>query len=181
MRWASIIGSNVFDAAEFPARTWLLPLLAASLFFGHATRMADGADADAVPIEVETDRFDEVREGHVTLRWQRLEIAAGYEVLDADGRVVYQGVASEAFLSGLPDGEHSFVVRGIDAEGAVVARADEPIVVVVKHWPLSQAIALFVVGLIVVLSVMIVLLRGAAERGMNVVAERSADPVTGDV
>ncbi len=141
--------------------------------------MADGADA--VAIEVETDRVDQVREGHVTLRWQRLEIAAGYEVLDEDGRVVYQGVAGEAFLSGLPDGEHSFLVHGIDAEGTVVARAEEPIVVVVKHWPLSQAIALFIVGLIVVLAVMGVLLRGAAEGGVNVAAERSAESATGDV
>ncbi len=162
------------DAARLFARTWLLPLMAASLFFGHATGMADAADADLAPIELETDRVEDVREGHVTLRWQPLEIADGYEVLDADGRVVFQGVASEAFLSGLPDGEHSFQVRGSDAQGTVVARADRPIVVVVKHWPLSQAIVLFVVGLIVVLAVMSVLLRGAAERGIDSPPRRPA-------
>jgi len=149
----------------------VLPSLAAWIFFGCACCTAGVASADVLPIEVESDRVDDVREGHVTLRWKRLESVVGYEVIDSEGRVVYQGVAGEAFLSGLPDGEHPFRIRGIDADGQVIAEATTPILVVVKHWPLSQAIVLFLIGLFVVVAMMAVILRGAADPSPGIRAE----------
>ena len=169
------------DDAKFNLWTATLSLIAAALLFGCVSSTAGAADADLLPITVKTQRLQDVREGHVTLRWERREGVAGYEVLDQDGRMIYQGVASEAFLSGLPDGEHQFVVRGIDSEGRTIAQADAPIVVEVKHWPLAQALVLFVIGLVVVLSVMGVILRGMADRGFASPDNASTGQVSGDV
>lgn len=116
-----------------------------------------------VAIPVETTEFPDVREGHVLLQWENVPQASSYEVRDPEGRVFYQGVASEAFLSGLPDGEHRYTVRGLDDEGVWVAQSEQPIVVTVTHWPLLPALALFAVGCVVVICIMSVIIRGADE------------------
>lgn len=130
------------------------------------SRSNDSAQRDSaqrVAIPVETTEFSDVREGHVLLQWENVPQASSYEVRDPEGRVFYQGVASEAFLSGLPDGEHRYTVRGLDDEGVWVAQSEQPIVVTVTHWPLLPALALFAVGCIVVICIMSVIIRGADE------------------
>lgn len=125
------------------------------------SRSNDSAQRVAIPVE--TTEFPDVREGHVLLQWENVPQASSYEVRDPEGRVFYQGVASEAFLSGLPDGEHRYTVRGLDDEGVWVAQSEQPIVVTVTHWPLLPALALFAVGCIVVICIMSVIIRGADE------------------
>ena len=49
----------------------------------------------------------------------------------------------------------------MDGDGKIIALGDSAATVVVKHWPLSYAISLFLLGLVVVLTVIVVIARGA--------------------
>ncbi|TWT93505.1 hypothetical protein Pla100_40230 [Neorhodopirellula pilleata] len=107
------------------------------------------------PIVWTRSRFENVREGYQSLTWEPLPIEADvtYEVVDESDNVFYRGGLPEAFISGLPDGEHTFEVRAwtTNAYGDVVliAASDTPAVVLVDHWPMSQAWILLGVGAIV--------------------------------
>ncbi|MCM2371506.1 hypothetical protein [Aporhodopirellula aestuarii] len=97
-------------------------------------------------------RFDNVREGYQSLQWNEIEGANRYQVLDSDGNSYYEGGLPEAFISGLPDGEHTFVVQAFSVDEVLVGVTGQPAVIVVNHWPMSQAWASFGVGLIVFLA-----------------------------
>lgn len=92
-----------------------------------------------------------VKDGTATLEWALHPVAAAYRVVDSRGVVYYEGRLPQAFISGLVDGDHEFMLRALDAEGQVIARAPESTVVVVQHWPLPFAFALLSLGLVVVL------------------------------
>ena len=72
----------------------------------------------------------------------------------------YRGVMTEAFISGLSDGTYLFHVRAFDNAGSIIATA-KPTTVLVHHWPVSYAIALFTIGFAVVMGVIVVIVRGA--------------------
>ncbi|XZE54653.1 hypothetical protein SH139x_000628 [Planctomycetaceae bacterium SH139] len=92
-----------------------------------------------------------VKDGTATLQWALHPTAAAYRVVDSRGVIYYEGRLPQAFISGLVDGDHEFMLRALDAEGQVIARAPESTVVVVQHWPLPFAFALLSLGLVVVL------------------------------
>jgi len=118
----------------------------------------------------EKTEFQDVREGYVTLNWQSNEIASEYRVADKTGDEMYRGEFTQAFISGLADGTHTFVVEALDGDGQVVARSRQVATVQVSHWPMWQAITSFVAGLVVFL-----VLIGVIVRGSLVAAERDND------
>jgi hypothetical protein len=104
---------------------------------------------------------DEAREGHVTLTWNELQGATEYAVTDQSGATMYHGVHPQAFVSGLANGVYEFRVAAIDDAGREIASTAVPAMVTVKHWPLSQALALFFCGLLVFLTLVCVIYRGS--------------------
>ncbi len=113
-------------------------------------------------------RIDDAREGHATLTWNALDGASTDRVRDAAGRLLYSGVFPQAFVSGLEDGEHRFSVSAIDAAGQTIATSRSRAQVVVKHWPLSQALLLFAIGGMVFIALVVVLIYGAIACHTNV-------------
>ena len=102
-----------------------------------------------------------LREGHVSLSWNRVEEVQEYRLTDDRGVVVYRGEFERAFVSGLPDGTHTFFLQAFDADGQLLASSESPAVVEVQHWPLQYALASFLVGLIVVVALIAVIITGA--------------------
>jgi hypothetical protein len=153
----------------FIPRLTMVLLCQAVAVFGHLQPGAaeDVADSPRVARSVIAEigwtqsRFDSVREGYQSLKWSNVAGASEYQVLDADGSTYYQGNLNEAFISGLPDGEHAFHVYALSPDGALIGVSDTPAVMIVNHWPLSQAVALFSVGLIVVIAMMLAIVIGA--------------------
>ncbi len=121
---------------------------------------AQGPSAADDLIAFESSLHEDVREGYVTLRWNSVADAVDYEVLDGQEKSAYRGVMTEAFISGLSDGTHLFHVRAFDNAGSIIATA-KPTTVLVHHWPVSYAIALFTIGFAVVMGVIVVIVRGA--------------------
>lgn len=101
------------------------------------------------------------REGYASLTWKPVDAAVSYSVRDQRDVEVYQGPFTQAFVSGLPDGTHTFDVLAMDATGLQIAATSESVAVNVKHWPLVQALILFGVGLVVSLVMAVVIVRGA--------------------
>jgi len=97
------------------------------------------------------------KDGTATLEWALHPAAAAYRVIDSRDVVYYEGRLPQAFISGLIDGDHEFILQALDADGQVLARAPESTVVVVQHWPLPFALALLSLGLVVVLAMFSVL------------------------
>ncbi|WP_145082345.1 hypothetical protein [Aureliella helgolandensis] len=120
------------------------------------------ASALAVPeIEFDQRQFPLVREGYLSLKWQPVESATTYAVIDDEQREVYRGVWNSAFLSGLGDGEYAFHVEAYDAAGGRLAQTSVPAQVKVEHWPLAQAMTLFAIGLILFVLLLVVIAGGA--------------------
>lgn len=117
--------------------------------------------ADATEIEFTESRWDPMREGYATLEWNRVDGAAEYELLDSIGSVVYRGVLTKAFLSGLPDGRYQYHVRAIDENNQVLASSTVAAELQVEHWSTPLFLSLFAIGLVVVLAVAAVLISGA--------------------
>lgn len=113
-----------------------------------------------VSLAFEVDQFSDVREGYVSLEWNDVDAAAAYSVTDYGGVEVFRGSRPQAFVSGLSDGDHAFSVTAVDATGNAIARSLTPATVTVNHWPLGLAIALFLCGLLVFLSLIGVLVTG---------------------
>lgn len=127
--------------------------------------VATSATPTVPPITWTQARFENVREGYQALSWEPVPPPANgafsfeganevvYEVADLSGNVFYRGGLPEAFISGLPDGEHAFEVRALTetpaGEESMIAASRTPAVVSVNHWPMSQAWALLGVGAII--------------------------------
>lgn len=133
----------------------------------------DPADLDPSEQPNELRFFDspvgDVREGYFTLHWNEIAGATSYQVTDSDGKTVYDGVSAKSFHSGLTDGTYSFSVRAIGA-GGVLASTSDPAVVTVRHWKLRDALMLFAVGLLVVVAIAVVIVRGALLSSASYVA-----------
>lgn len=117
------------------------------------------------------DNFADVREGYVTLDWNAVEAATEYSVTDERSVEVFRGATPQAFVSGLPDGQHAFTVAALDGQGQVLAQSPTPATVTVQHWPLSVALSLFFCGFVVLVAVISVLIwgtRNAASRSDQV-------------
>jgi hypothetical protein len=110
-------------------------------------------ETDPAAVEVKSD-------GRSELSWEPLPAADGYRVRGPEELVFYEGRLSRAFVSGLPDGDHRFVVEALDKEGNVIATGPQSTVVVVEHWKLSTALGLMIVGGLVFLGVIGLLLAG---------------------
>ncbi len=139
--------------------------------FSQQTAGATSSRAEQSPRSDQLLRFQSVpksaiREGYLALSWNDVAGAAAYEVREADDLSYYRGVASESFVSGLSDGTYDFQVSAIDGSGGIIATSDT-VTVVVQHWPLRDAFGLFAVGLIVVMSVLVVIVRGAGRAGVQ--------------
>ncbi|TWT75226.1 hypothetical protein [Allorhodopirellula solitaria] len=151
------------------------------LFFQAGSVVAQGTSRDAPPsgmMAFKQVEFDDVRAGYVTLEWNDIldeaEFESSYLVKDGEGTTYYRGHLPMAFISGLPDGEYRFDVWAVDSEGSILARGSGPAVVRVEHWSLTQAMSLFVIGLVVFLILVGVIVHGAV-RG------RSPKRFAGDV
>ena len=117
--------------------------------------------AGMTPLMFEDALHTGLREGHVSLSWNRVEEVQEYRLTDDRGVVVYRGEFERAFVSGLPDGTHTFFLQAFDADGQLLASSESPAVVEVQHWPLQYALASFLVGLIVVVALIAVIITGA--------------------
>lgn len=128
-----------------------------------ATELSEAPPESAgeIRLEFEPNQFDDVREGYVSLAWPDIAEAASYRVTDAQGDVVYAGEFAQAFVSGLPDGSHSFDVAALDADGQTIAQSTTPATVNVRHWPLWQALLAFGIGLVVFIILIGSIIRGA--------------------
>lgn len=101
------------------------------------------------------------RAGHQTLYWSEIDVAAGYELRDDEGRLVYRGFLPQAFVSGLPDGQHRFVAVAVGEDGEVLARSEQGVIVTILHWNLTLALTLASVGAAVVAAMVVVLWIGS--------------------
>lgn len=124
-------------------------------------------------IEFVQTRFDRVREGYQSLQWNEIAGATRYLILDSEGNSYYEGALPEAFISGLSDGEHSFMAQAFSADNRLVGASVQSAVMLVDHWPMSQAWASFGVGLIVFLA-MIGLIAAGALRASKLTDEARA-------
>ncbi|WP_153558221.1 hypothetical protein [Roseimaritima sediminicola] len=115
----------------------------------------------ATALKFQQQHFDEVSEGHLSLKWNEVEAATEYRVVDERDVTMYRGHVPQAFISGLADGEHRFEVFAVDARGEVLAETETPATVHVQHWSLTSAFGLFACGAVVLVSVLLVLLWGA--------------------
>lgn len=95
------------------------------------------------------NRFENVREGYQSLAWAEIQPAATYQVINSQGHTFYRGAFPQAFISGLPDGEHAFTVQGFSADGELVGASSLRATIVVNHWPMSQALSLLVMGMVI--------------------------------
>jgi len=132
------------------------------------------------PLVFDETRIDDAREGHATLTWNRLTEASSYRVSNGDGSVLYRGAFPQAFVSGLEDGKHRFTVTALDAAGQPLAISPTPAVVMVRHWPLVQALLLFTIGGLVFIALVVVLVYGAitCRNGDDRVADRLTGQAT---
>lgn len=105
--------------------------------------------------------FDPAREGYVSLEWNEFPGAVSYEVVDSQLRSQYRGAFPSAFISGLSDGQHSFLVTAFDAAGNPIATSEQPAELTVSHWPKNQAFILFGIGFVVFLAIILVLIIGS--------------------
>ncbi|TWT61389.1 hypothetical protein [Rubinisphaera italica] len=126
-----------------------------------STSTPEAALAVSPPIEFAQKKFADVREGYIDLRWNAVEGAAEYQVVENDGLVVFRGAFPQAMISGLANGEYSYQVKALNAQGKLIAQSNEPALITVDHWPLWQALSLFSVGLIVFLAIIFVIIQGA--------------------
>ncbi len=122
---------------------------------------------------------DLLREGHVSLNWNSIEGVEEYRLTDETGAVLYRGAFERAFMSGLPDGRHTFTLEALDAEGQVLATSERPAVVQVEHWPLEQALALFAVGFVVVVALVTVIITGAVRSRASGASSSASSPPEG--
>lgn len=105
--------------------------------------------------------FDPAREGYVSLEWNKFPGGVSYEVVDSQLRSQYRGAFPSAFISGLSDGQHSFLVTAFDATGNPIATSEQPAELTVSHWPKNQAFILFGIGFVVFLAIILVLIIGS--------------------
>lgn len=116
-------------------------------------------------IEFDQTEFRPAREGYASLRWNAVAEATEYRLSDAQGKVLYRGEFPQAFVSGLPDGTHEYRVQANDAYGNLLAESSRPAILRVAHWPMSQAIGSFLVGLVVFAALVGVIIRGQRATG----------------
>ena len=133
------------------------------LFSGHGLLAQERSGESSQVLAFAATDLGEVREGYLTLQWNDVTGAERYEVFDSQGRVAYSGSLPKAFLSGLSDGTYRYSVRAVSESDAIIAVSKESAVVNVSHWPMRYVVVLFSVGLIVVVTVAIVIVRGAGE------------------
>lgn len=160
MFWSCVIARSGIGLAL------VLLFLQAPSVIAQDPSVRSGSSAAERPPGLSELSFDEsrhtgLREGHVSLSWNEIEGAEEYRLTDDTGAVLYRGAFERAFVSGLPDGTHTFTVQALGADGEVLASSQQPAVLEVNHWPLAQAWALFAVGLIVVVSLISVIISGA--------------------
>lgn len=174
-----------------------LPAIVAPGLLGYSNlAIAAPSNVHVQDIRFETTRFDNVHEGYQAIRWTAIDAPVRYEVLDGNGMSYYVGTQAEAFISGLPDGEHVFYVHAYASEplaenqqtraaekeltraDVLVASSRQPVVIRVTHWPMSQAWALLGVGgiVFVVMISMIVVgeVRSRAEASRSTIDPRPA-------
>lgn len=120
--------------------------------------------------ESESPDIPVISDGRAKLSWESCEGAEGYRVRELGGAVFYEGRIPRAFISGLPDGDHEFVVEALDADGGVLAASPQSTVMVVQHWKLSTAFGLLSVGAVVFACIVGVLLAGCNRREGKAVA-----------
>ena len=113
----------------------------------------------------------DAREGHATLAWNEVDGAAQYELTAQDATRMYRGVMAQAFVSGLTNGTYEFRAVALNEAGEVIAATRVPATVIVQHWRLRDALALFLCGLIVFVSLIVVMIRGTMASGSGPAAE----------
>ncbi|WP_146530254.1 hypothetical protein [Novipirellula artificiosorum] len=132
----------------------------------QAPSLAFAASSNPHPtLAFEETVFDDVREGYVSLAWNPVEGASEYIVTEHGGVTPYRGAFRKAFVSGLADGTYRYQVRAYDESGTLLLESTTDAVVQVNHWPLWQAIALFVMGLLLFLTLISVIVLGASSSG----------------
>lgn len=129
------------------------------------------AGSNPAKVVWDQSRFDDVDAGYQSLQWNPIENAVRYEVVDGNGDLYYEGGMNEAFVSGLPDGEHLFDVRAFAADGTVIGVSEIPAVVMVDHWPLSWALVLLAIGALVFVAMVLAITIGSVR------ASRESDHV----
>ncbi len=142
------------------------PPVAAAIHFLSADELFGGEPVDET---------GPLREGHATLWWSAAPSATAYRLINSADQSIYHGHLPHAFVSGLPDGEHRFIVEALGASGDVISRSAEPIVVQVQHWDPQTAWFLFALGAAVVSILLIVLLVGMS-RARDTLSESTAAP-----
>ncbi|WP_339745513.1 hypothetical protein [uncultured Rubinisphaera sp.] len=130
-------------------------------FFQASPGFGQSPSSEKTQIEFVQKKYESVREGYIDLRWNAIEGATQYEVVENDGLVVFRGAFPQAMISGLANGKYSYQVKALNSEGELIAQSNQPALVTVEHWSLWQAIGLFSIGLIVFLAIIFVIIQGA--------------------
>lgn len=107
--------------------------------------------------------------GYFQLDWVS-EVAAGeYQLQESrvgdfsDARIIYQGADTASVISGLGNGEYVYRIRRADTETKTASQWSQPVRVIVEHHPLGRAFGFFFVGLVVFLSILVAIIRGARQ------------------
>lgn len=151
---------NLRKAAIWRCLPLFLCMAQAGSVCGQEPSSPNAVTADPV-LAFKTRDLGQVNEGYVELAWNEIKGTAEYQVIDDQDRIYYRGPQPQAFISGLDDGTFRYLVVAVDADGNILARATEPAIVEVAHWPLAQALALMIVGAIVFVAIAVTITLGA--------------------
>jgi hypothetical protein len=102
--------------------------------------------------------------GFYRLQWEPAAVGGGYELQEStrtdfsDARMLYVGPDLATVLSGKPDGDYYYRIRGLAAD----ARSpwSTPVHVQVRAHPLGRALTFFALGALVFVATVALILRG---------------------
>jgi len=78
-------------------------------------------------------------------------------------QTIYMGSDAASVITGLADGDYSYRIRTVTAEGAY-SNWTTPVSVTVHHHPLSRAFGFFAIGAIVFISTIVLIVLGTRGR-----------------
>lgn len=114
------------------------------------------------PVKFMHDKLLESEDGYIQLSWNNagersVELQQARQPSFAEATTLYQGKNRSIMLSGLPNGTYFFRIR------ASTDMWSDTVTLQVSHYPIAQALILFVLGVLVFLSAAWVVIRGARD------------------
>lgn len=133
----------------------ILLVLASVIFFSAGQGRAE-------PVTFTHDKNLKSDDGYILLSWNNtsqisVELQQASQPTFEHANTLYRGRNSSVMLSGLPDGTYYYRIRTSASEWS------DQVTLRVSHYPVTQALLLFVLGALIFLSIAWVVIRGASD------------------